>query len=180
MVDQHIVQFEFITPDLEDAHAIAKLHIESWKKNYASILNKAYLERDIENERKVYWQEAIAKKNYWQVILSKTENQSAGFVAVTCDTEAGYDVTVEHLHVAEQFQGLGLGRKLLARVAQNCLMKGKSNVCLRVFEDNQKAIRFYESLGAVTDHYGIDNFAGSQAEDRRMGWANLEPLLKLE
>ena len=180
VIDATTNQFEFITASHGDAAVIAAIHTESWKENYSSILNKVYLEKEIDYERNVYWSNALKQNDYWQVILAHSYNNVVGFIAAKIDTEPEYDVTVEHLHVLAEFQGHGLGKSLLYRMALICSQHSKSTLCLRVFEENVKAIRFYESMGAVTDHYGIDNFADSQAPDRRMGWTNLRPLLDLE
>lgn len=70
-----------------------------------------------------------------------------GFVAV-----AG--AWVEHLYVAPEAQGQGIGRRLLAVAKQ----QSPSGLSLYVFQDNRRARRFYEQQGfmlvAETDGAG--------------------------
>jgi GNAT superfamily N-acetyltransferase len=140
------------------ANAIARLHAENWKMSYRGILPDAYLDKEVDGERLAYWQEALAKDRYSMV-------------------DKGYDQTIEHLHVSACARGTGLGRALMADAAHQTMAHGGNSLCLWVFEDNAKAIGFYEALGGVTDAHGTDKFAGGDAPDRRIGWRDLTLLV---
>ena len=159
-----------------DAGLVARLHTKSMQASYAGILPDEYLQDGIEAERSAYWARAFDDGNYAAIFVAEVGGAPAGFVAVTLHSEPGYDATIEHLHVLPDMKGRGLGRRLIARMASHLAGEGHANVCLRVFEDNAAAIGFYEKLGGVTDSYGVDRMAGSNAPDRRMGWHDLPAL----
>jgi ribosomal protein S18 acetylase RimI-like enzyme len=160
------------------ANAIARLHAENWKMSYRGILPDAYLDKEVDGERLAYWQEALAKDRYSmvRVALDKT-GEIAGFSGLKVGVDKGYDQTIEHLHVSACARGTGLGRALMADAAHQTMAHGGNSLCLWVFEDNAKAIGFYEALGGVTDAHGTDKFAGGDAPDRRIGWRDLTLLV---
>lgn len=58
-------------------------------------------------------------------------------------------IYLEDLFVFPAFRGRGIGRRLLAHLAQIALERGYGRVEWAVLDWNVDAIRFYESLGAV-------------------------------
>ena len=88
---------------------------------------------------------------------------SVGFAAwyVTFSTWTGQNgIWLEDLFVAPDARGLGLGRALLARLAQIAVERGYSRVEWWVLRWNQPALGFYQRLGAHDldewVHYRID------------------------
>ena len=153
------------------------MHATNWRIHYAGILPDDYLANQVFEERETYWAEALQKAAYSLVLLANFEDQPAGFIALKDNIDAGYEATIEHLHVTQSLKGKGLGRSLMREAAQQLMERGSRSVCLWVFEDNVAAIGFYESLGGVTDAHGTDKFAGGDAKDRRIGWRDLPALL---
>lgn len=159
-----------------DAAAIANLHTASWREVYRGILPDAYLDREIAGERLRHWTGALVAAGAGFVLVASHGGEASGFIAVTRDGEPGYDAVIDSLHVAAAWRGTGLGRRLMARAAACLLADGASSVCLRVFDANAAAIRFYRRLGGCTDGAGIDGFAGANMPDTRFGWRDLEAL----
>ena len=160
-----------------DALTIARLHAASWKASYHGILASEYLAKDVDRERQNYWQGAVANEDYSLILIAEVGQVSVGFIAAKETVEDGYGTIIEHLHVSENLKGKGLGRKLMAETTKELIARDETSVCLWVFEDNMDAIRFYEKLGGVTDAFGVDKFADSNAKDRRIGWHDLPALL---
>lgn len=164
----------------EDAGAIARLHTASWRAVYRGILPDAYLDDDVVAERQRYWSGALATPPGRGFVLVALQGRApAGFIAVTRDGEAGYDAVIDSLHVAAAWRGAGLGRRLMGRAAAHLLADGAASVCLRVFDANTAAIRFYLRLGGRPDGTGIDDFAGADMPDTRFGWHDLAALRNL-
>jgi GNAT superfamily N-acetyltransferase len=77
---------------------------------------------------------------------------------------------LEDLYVRPAFRGRGIGRALLARLAQECQTRGWPRMEWVVLDWNQPAIDFYRSLGATLaedwrlcrlDGEGLKRLAGS-------------------
>lgn len=161
----------------EDARIIGRLHGNSWQANYQGIFPDAYMANEVLPERLAYWQRALPAGDYALVRIARVDEKPVGFIAVKRHADEGYDGTIEHLHVLDAHQGLGLGRQLMAAAAQRLFDAGYRSMCLWVFEANLRAINFYESLGGLTDAHGTDKFAGGDAPDRRIVWRDLPALI---
>ncbi len=159
-----------------DAAAIARLHAESWKTSYRGILPDAYLENEVSAERAGYWRKALARGDYDCIWLALSNQQPVAFIAVQYAADADYDAVIENLHVLPDYKSQGLGRRLIACAVETLLQEEMTSVCLRVFDDNTAAIAFYERLGGITDDFGTDRLAGSNAPDRRIGWRDIAAL----
>ena len=105
--------------------------------------------------------------------VSDTETDSGwravGFAAwyVTFSTWTGQNgIWLEDLYVAPEQRGSGLGKALLARLAQIAVERGYARVEWWVLTWNEPALGFYRSLGAEAldewVHYRIDREALQQ------------------
>jgi len=162
-----------------DADAIAAIHSESWREVYRGILPDSFLDHDVAEERRGYWDAALANRRAGDFTLAaRRDGIVRGFISVARGGEPGYDALIESLHVGTGGRGTGLGRRLIGRAVARLIDEGASSVALRVYEANEPAIRFYERLGGKRDGTGIDPFAGADMPDVRYGWRDLATLAK--
>ncbi|XP_072006192.1 spermidine/spermine N(1)-acetyltransferase-like protein 1 isoform X3 [Engystomops pustulosus] len=102
----------------------------------------------------------------------------------------GRTLHLEDLYVSPRFRGRGLGRRLMARVAQEGLRSGCSQIHLSVLKWNTPAVSLYRSLGAqnLTEEPGYQELADFEklsdqvkitAEElRRDGFEEPSPLFR--
>jgi ribosomal protein S18 acetylase RimI-like enzyme len=169
---------DIVDASSDDAGVVAQVHAASWKATYRGILPDSYLDTEVDLERAKYWHSALDTQRYPIVKLARVSGEVVGLIALHNDPDdEGYDFTIEHLHLLPGHKGQGLGRCLVKAAAETAQANGAASLCLWVFEKNVAAIGFYEQLGGVTDAYGTDKFAGSDAPDRRIGWHDLDSLV---
>ena len=162
----------------DDAAAVAAIHSESWRQVYRGILPDAYLDNETREERLRYWTTALsAPQQGCFVLLAQRRNNPLGFVAVRRPGEPGYDADIDNLHIVPGRRGGGVGRRLLGAAAARLLAEGAGSACLRVYDANKAAARFYRRLGGLADATGIDPFAGADMPDTRYGWRDLAALV---
>ncbi|WP_158299447.1 GNAT family N-acetyltransferase [Paenibacillus antri] len=103
----------------------------------------------------------------------------AELVAVVGEALAGFVIfrtaspMKSHAHVAElaiavnpEFQGLGVGRKLVEAACAEAKAQGKRKLSLRVMSTNEKAIAFYKKLGFQEQGRLVEEFyAGGRYVD---------------
>lgn len=87
-----------------------------------------------------------------EVVLARVGDETAGFALWFRSFStflARPGIYLEDLFVFPAFRGRGIGRRLLAHLAQIALEREYGRVEWAVLDWNVDAIRFYESLGAV-------------------------------
>jgi len=134
-----------------DVVAIAKLHAESWRSAYRSILSDDYLEKYVDRERLAVWKERFSgtSRKPMFVMVAEMTSGLAGFVCVFPEEDATFGSFLDNLHVAPGLTGQGIGRKLLAESAGRLVTGGsRVGLYLWVMEQNYGARRFYERAGA--------------------------------
>ncbi len=133
---------------LSDAEHIAQIHAQSWRTTYRGILTQEYLDGHVFCERLALWKKRI----------EAPAPESVGFVAMLGDSpvafifayvshDAEWGTLVDNLHVAANVQRRGIARTLLLRLGVTLVARGVTDgVYLEVYEDNQGARAFYETL----------------------------------
>lgn len=144
---------------LDDAGAIADLHVRSWRTAYRGIVPDAILDGLSVEARREFWTKAIGRASaepstgarVWVI-------EDGGVVRGFAETRPSRDHDaapgtgeVHAIYLAPEAWGRGLGRKLLSRAAEDLLARGFTPVILWVIEANTNGRRFYERLGWQPD-----------------------------
>ena len=135
-----------------DWEAVAALHIESWRSAYRGMLHDAYLDRDIEAERRAIWHARLTGEPRPDQIVVVAEDD-AGFAALACilaGEDPGWGSLIDNLHVRPDLKRGGLGRLVLAEAARRVsAAHAATPLHLTVLEANDAAQRAYESWGGT-------------------------------
>jgi GNAT superfamily N-acetyltransferase len=133
-----------------DAPAIAALHAESWRFAYRGAYSDEYLDGPVVEDRARIWQERMSSPPANQyVILAEEANALVGFICAYGADDETWGTLVDNLHVRPDQHRQGIGKRLLAEVSAWCLTEyAGGGLYLWVLEQNARARRFYESLGA--------------------------------
>lgn len=137
------IQIREATPN--DVYTIARLHAESWKQAYRGVLTDVYLDERVEADRMQAWQKRFAENNPNQWVILWYENDvPVGFAALFLHEDAAFGHLVDNLHVLPDWQGRGLGRKLMAACAEKGLSVDENQpIHLWVYAENHAARRVY-------------------------------------
>jgi RimJ/RimL family protein N-acetyltransferase len=125
---------------------LPKTHIESDFLNYLP----GEFDKTVEQER-----EFIREHNAKPCSISMTAVAEGRIVAVAGGASPEQRRYVHHaecgLVVLKEFWGAGLGRELMECLVEWARQAGLRKLNLKVFADNTRAIRLYESLGFVEE-----------------------------
>ena len=164
---------------LADVDAIAALHAESWRASYRGILPDEFLDGPVEDDRSSHWYELMEGVGEGRtVFVTEAGDGLSGFASVARSSEQGFDGYVEHIHVRPDLKGAGIGRQLMAAVANRLIEMGCASAYLLVFDGNRRAVRFYLGLGAKSTPLGMEDMAGRQIPRLRMAWSDLPALAR--
>ena len=101
---------------------------------------------------------------YAEVVIAESEGNPAGFALFfhNYSTFAGRPgIYLEDLYVRPAARGKGVGRALLAHLADLALARGCARLEWAVLDWNRAAIAFYESLGArAMDEWTVYRLSG--------------------
>lgn len=140
------VTFRPATP--ADAEAIGLLHADSWRRFYRGAYSDAYLDGDVDTERRAVWRGRLADPTGTVTIVAEDDRGFAGFVHVALDHDPEYGSLLDNLHVPHDRQRSGIGHALLVRAAEAVVAQAKTPAMyLWVLEQNTRAQDFYRAQG---------------------------------
>ena len=137
---------------VDDAVAIATIHVRTWQRAYQDQLPADFLARFSVDSRTRWWQDNLAHPLPGaRVFVAEVGGVLVGFCAVGKSRNENAAGEVYALYVDSTHWGEGIGTALM-RTATDYLRKGGyERAVLWVLESNLKAQRFYEMKGWSTD-----------------------------
>ena len=140
------------TPD--DAHALAKVHIDSWGSGYRGLVPDSHLAKLDYDQRAQRFQEALAAHSE-ETYLTEESGEVVGFLTLgDCqDTDVDQETAGEiwRIYVSPQHWRKGIGRHLCRKGEQLLRATGHVHAMLWVLEANEQARGFYEAMGFRMD-----------------------------
>lgn len=133
--------------DVKDVFEISKLHAICWKDAYKSIIPDSFLKKIYLDDWCEEFEDGIKNKTREAHIAYIDEKPIAviSHGESRCSME-GYGEIIS-LYVHPIYQGFGIGLLLLKEAIKYIKESGYNNICLRVFEKNENARKFYEKNG---------------------------------
>ena len=161
----------------DDAEAIARVHVESWKTTYAGIVPDAYLASLSVETRSVHWKEELAKSAS-TVFVAEDDAGIFGFVSggKLRNPVADYDGEIYAIYLLQDRQRRGAGRALTTALAHALRSDGLASMIVWVLKENP-AVGFYRYLGAVPVIEATIEIGGAKLEELAFGWPSLNVFL---
>lgn len=165
----------------EDAEAIARVHVESWRSTYRGIIAADFLANlSLENHAE-RWREILKMQNQknYTFVADNTDRQIAGFISGGSqrDLKINYEAELYALYLLESAQRRGLGIRLVQAATSHLFRDGFKNMLVWVLENNPSR-KFYEALGGqyVTEKAII--IGDQKLTEVAYGWLDLRLLLE--
>jgi ribosomal protein S18 acetylase RimI-like enzyme len=131
----------------EEAEAVARVHLETWRVAYAHVFPREALE-DLSAERIARRAELHRRA---PPVVADRNGEIVGFVSVGPAGEDDAEGELYAIYVLPTHWGTGVGRALLQAGEERLRELGHSVAVLWVLEDNPRARRFYEAAGWKQD-----------------------------
>lgn len=126
---------------LEDASAIARVHIDAWRETYQGTIPAPYLAQLSYAKRTKQWEQTVVDQ---RVYVVEAEGEVVGFAQGGPSRSDAREGELYAIYVLQASQGQGLGKALFQRIAFDLAEYGTMQVA--VLRDNP-ACRFYERFG---------------------------------
>lgn len=149
---------------LDDAPALADVHVTSWQHAYRGIFPDEFLDSLDRGRREDWWRRFIGDGGQAHVVGA---DRVVGFCHAGESDETGWG-EVFAIYVHPDHWGLGLGRELLAAGQETIATSGLSRALLWVLEENRRGRAFYERQGwAVGKPFRVEEIGGTQVTEVR-------------
>jgi L-amino acid N-acyltransferase YncA len=162
----------------EDAAAIAQVHTVGWE-TYRGLLPDAVIDARTVDTRTVEWGEYLVTNKYPLLLAVDRGGRAVGFVHAQPPRTAAdesFDCEISHLYLLPAARSVGLGRQLMAAVAEAALQQGWHKAILRVYAGNP-AEGFYRTLGGRYDGTRQHAIDGHAVRSLAFAWDNVASLL---
>lgn len=165
-----------------DAESLATIQVDSYRSAYAGILPQAYLEHFSYPEQAQDWRELLSQPQDFILLVAESDTgdltgYALGHLGRTELTE--YDSELDALHVRLGQQRQGIGRALIAEMANRLEAAGANSLMLWVLVQNP-ARALYERLGGVPlGRRPLTLGEGDiVAEEAAYGWKDIKKLIR--
>jgi GNAT superfamily N-acetyltransferase len=158
---------------VEDAAAIAGVHVRTWQAAYEHVFGRERL-ADLDLERRtsnwVQWLEE--PQPHWAVYVAEEEGRVVAFAWLGESREAADEGVLYAIYALPEAWGSGAGPALMGASLSFLREAGFRDAILWVLEDNPRARRFYEREGWRLD--------GARREGEHLGVPALEVRYRIE
>ena len=143
-----------------DSERVARLHADSWRRHYRGAYSDAFLDGDVEADRRAVWARRLQDPDAASatIIAEESAESLVGFVHVVFEDHPRWGALIDNIHVAGERQRSGVGTRLMAAAAEAVIERRASGrLYLWVLEQNAAAQAFYEARGArVAERAPVD------------------------
>jgi len=131
-----------------DANRIAEIHVATWRDAYRGIVPDSFLASMSVEEHVARWRGRI-EANAKLVFVHEHEGRIDGFVSMGAgrDVDAKTDGEIYALYIASESWRNGIGRALMEKAEEELQSRGLNRIVLWVLGRNDRARRFYGSVG---------------------------------
>ncbi len=161
-----------------DAPAIAKVHVETWRATYAGLVPDAYLVGMREERQTLSWQRLLNNRGLESVLVAEVAEETGrhivgfGSFGRARPGKLPYRGEIYTLYVAGDWQGRGLGRRLLTGMFRGLVKTGLPDAYLWVLTGNPTRF-FYEAMGGERAATRQEAFAGTLLDETAYAWPDL-------
>jgi GNAT superfamily N-acetyltransferase len=169
------VKIRLATPD--DAAAIARVQVATWRSTYIGILPAATLANLSYERSEATWRTGLERINSVSFLYVALDDNDTiyGFAAAGKERNAlpSFGGEIYALYVLQGAQRKGTGRALVRAAAQELLARGIDSLLIWVLHDNLNGRGFYEAIGG--EYVGDQEIMIDEQlfAERGYGWRDL-------
>ncbi|NMG09809.1 GNAT family N-acetyltransferase [Brasilonema sp. UFV-L1] len=166
---------------LDDASAIARVHVDTWRTTYRKIVPDDYLASLSYEKRESGWVQILStavEGNHFTYIVENEVRQIVGFASAGPERtkDSVYQSELYAIYILKAYQQQGIGRCLTQTLVKRLYESGFHSMLVWVLADNP-ACRFYEALGGQKVYEKQDETGGSILNEIAYGWTDTLSLI---
>lgn len=168
---------------LEDAEAIARVHVDTWRTTYQGIVPENYIAKRSYQKRKESWKKRLNdnQEKDGQHFVYVVENNTGKIIAfadggLNRNSDLIYKGELYAIYILETYQRQGIGRKLIRKMAKKLSQSGLQSMLVWVLADNP-ACQFYQALDGQQVQQKQVEFEGVKLNEIAYGWIDTKVLM---
>ena len=166
----------------DDAAAIAKIHVETWRSTYAGLLpDNLLLRMNVDEHEARWWRHALGRyrRNHFVYVAESKEHGVVGFGSggPTREPQLPYKGEIYTLYLSDEFQGMGFGKRLFTQLAERSMRDRGPSLIVWVLAGNPARF-FYESMFGKPVARRPGTMAGAKIEELAYGWDDAHILVE--
>ncbi|HMD84586.1 MAG TPA: GNAT family N-acetyltransferase [Terriglobia bacterium] len=165
----------------QDAPAIAKVHVDSWRTTYGRIVASEFLASLSNEESERMWLNGLSSStNPVSLFVAETPDGAVvGFAASGPEREgdATYKGELYAVYLLQNYQRQGVGSALIRACVQKLEQRGYSSLLLWVLRANP-ARHFYEALGGKVLREREIQIGNERLIEVAYGWAETRSIVE--
>lgn len=160
---------------LNDAPAIARVHVSSWRSTYQGLLPDDFLASLSEESYAERWNRVIGESTS-KVFVAEDGAELVGFASGGRERagEPDYEGELYAIYVSEGAQRRGFGRELVRATVGGLRELGLGDMIIWVLRDNGPARSFYERLGGAYVRTQPMTIGATTLDEVSYGWRRLD------
>jgi ribosomal protein S18 acetylase RimI-like enzyme len=164
--------------EVEDAAAIAAVHVASWRTTYRGLLPDDFLASLDQAGYEERWRRILGNEASSRVYVAADGREIVGFASGGRERagEDGYSGELYAIYVVAESQGRGHGRRLVQAVAGGLRELELTDMIVWVLRDNAGARRFYERLGGTYVRSQPITIGATLLQEVSYGWRTLDAI----
>ena len=165
---------------VEDAPALAQVHVASWHETYRGLVPDEYLDGLSVEERTERWRSRLsgADPGAFTLVAEDDSGRMVGFATGGPGRQGDpvYTGELYAIYLLQAAQRAGLGRRLVQAVVERLLAMGHRSMLVWTLAANPSR-GFYERLGGQPIRSTVINIGGAEVEDVAYGWTDITELI---
>jgi GNAT superfamily N-acetyltransferase len=161
--------------EIDDAHAIAKVHVATWRSAYRDLLPADFLASLNQGQYEERWKRTLSDTSA-RVYVADSAEGVVGFASGGPERagEEGFSGELYAIYVLQEAQGGGHGRRLVQAVVGGLRELGLEDMIVWVLRDNTSARKFYERLGGRYVRVQPITIGSALLYEVSYGWRSLD------
>lgn len=160
---------------VEDAAAIAQVHVASWQEAYKGLLPTNLLNSLSVERRQTWWEKSLADESgEATTLVCEVKNKIVGFCSFGPSRDTDVDKTVGEIYaiyVRAAHWNKGYGYALISQALEMLKSKGLHRATLWLLEGNNRTKKFYERVGFIGERTSkIEKLGKTTVRERRFNY----------
>ena len=163
--------------EIDDAAAIARIHVATWRTSYRGLLPDDFLTSLDESWYEERWRRTLGEPS-GHAYVAEAAGEVVGFASGGRERagEDGYEGELYAIYILDDAQSRGHGRRLVQAVAGGLREMGLRDMIVWVLRDNHPARGFYERLGGTYVRVQPITIGSSLLQEVSYGWKSLDAI----